>query len=168
MDEYFAVVDEIPDSAFAIKANAHAQLEQFREGKAAIKQAIQLSDKPKESWYQLLLAFHSELTEYREMSEVLQTLITIAPNKKTYWMQLSSVYFTLKDDKKSLAVLELANKKGLFEKESDFMQLFKMYSYNSVPYKAAETLQSALDTIKLNLILKIGSKLVQFGMKPES
>lgn len=149
LDEYFAVVDEIPSSAFAIKANAHAQLEQFREGKAAIKQAIQLEEKPKESWYQLLLAFHSELSEYREMSEVLETLITIAPNKKVYWMQLSSVYFTLKDDKKSLSILELANKKGLLEKEADYLQLFKMYSYNSIPYKAAETLQKALDGSKV-------------------
>lgn len=149
LNDYFSVVDEIPSSAFAIKANAHAQLEQFREGKAAIKQAIQLEDKPKESWYQLLLAFHSELSEYREMSEVLKTLISIAPNKKTYWMQLSSVYFTLKDDKKSLAVLELAKRKGLLEKESDYMQLFKMYSYNGIPYKAANTLQEALDAKKV-------------------
>ncbi len=149
LDEYFAVVDEIPDTAFAIKANAHAQLEQFREGKAAIKQAIQLSDKPKEPWYQLLLAFHSELSEYREMSEVLKTLITLSPNKKTYWMQLSSVYFTLKEDEKSLAVLELANKKSLLEKESDYLQLFKMYSYNDIPYKAAAALQSALDNKKV-------------------
>lgn len=149
LDAYFAVVDEIPDSAFAIKANAHAQLEQFREGKAAIKQAIQLADKPKESWYQLLLAFHSELTEYREMADVLQTLITIAPNKQTYWMQLSSVYFTLKEDQKSLAILELAKKKNLLKKESDYLQLFKMYSYNDIPYKAAETLQEALDTKKV-------------------
>jgi len=149
LDEYFAVVDEIPDSAFAIKANAHAQLEQFREGKAAIKQAIQLADKPKESWYQLLLAFHSELSEYREMADVLKTLITIAPNKQTYWMQLSSVYFTLKEDKNSLAVLELANRKGLLEKESDYLQLFKMYSYNDIPYKAAQTLQAALDNNKV-------------------
>lgn len=145
LDKYFAVVDEIPDSAFAIKANAHAQLEEFREGKAAIKQAIQLADQPKESWYQLLLAFHSSLSEYREMSDVLEILITMAPNKKTYWMQLSSVYFTLKEDKKSLAVLELANKKNLLDKESDYMQLFKMYSYNDIPFKAAQTLQAALD-----------------------
>ncbi len=145
MDEYFAVVDEIPDTAFAIKANAHAQLEEFRLGKDAIKQAIQLADKPKESWYQLLLAFHSSLSEYREMADVLQTLITIAPNKKTYWMQLSSVHFTLKEDEKSLAVLELAKRKNLLEKESDYLQLFKMYSYNSIPYKAAETLQASLE-----------------------
>jgi len=149
LDEYFAVVDEVPDSAFAIKANAHARLEQFREGKGAIKQAIQLSDKPKESWYQLLLAFHSELSEYREMSEVLKLLISISPHKQTYWMQLSSVYFTLKEDEKSLAVLVLASEKGMLEKESEYMQLFKMYSYNGIPYKAANTLQDALDTKKV-------------------
>ncbi len=149
LDEYFAVADEIPDSAFAIKANAHVQLEQFREAKAAIIQAIQLADTPKESWYQLLLAVHSSLSEYREMSEVLKVLISLAPNKKTYWMQLSSVYFTLKEDKKSLAVLELAHKKGLLQKEPDYMQLFKMYSYNSIPYKAADILQYALDNNKV-------------------
>ncbi len=149
LNKYFAVTDEIPDSAFAIKANAHLRLEQFREGKAAIKQAIQLSDKPNESWYQLLLFFHSELSEFREMSEVLEMLIGLSPNKKNYWMQLSSVYFTLKQDKKSLAVLELVNKKGMLEKESDYMQLFKMYSYNNIPYKAADTLQSALDSKKI-------------------
>ncbi len=149
LNDYFAVVDEIPDSAFVIKANAHARLEQFREGKSAIKQAIQLSDKPKEPWYQLLLAFHSELSEYREMSEVLKLLISMSPNKQTYWMQLSSVYFTLKEDEKSLAVLVLASEKGLLQKESEYMQLFKMYSYNDIPYKAADTLQKALDGKKV-------------------
>lgn len=149
LNAYFAATDEIPDSAFAIKANAHVRLEQYREGKAAIKQAIQLSDKPNEPWYQLLLFFHSELSEYREMSEVLEMLVGLSPNKKSYWMQLSSVYFTLKQDKKSLAILELVNKKGMLDKESDYMQLFKMYSYNNIPYKAADTLQSALDGKKV-------------------
>lgn len=149
LEDYMKVVDEIPDSAFAIKANAHAQLEQFREGKAAIKQAIQLSDKPSESWYQLLLAMHSELSEYTEMGEVLKTLISMSPNKKTYWMQLHSVLFTLKKDKESLAVWELAYRKNLFDKESDYLQLFKLYSYNDIPYKAADTLQKSLDENKV-------------------
>jgi len=144
LDEYMKVVDEIPDSAFAIKANAHVQLEQYREAKAAIKQAIQLADKPKEVWYQLLLSLHSELSEYTEMADVLRILISIDPNKKLYWMQLHSVLFTLKQDKQSLAVWEMAYRKGLFEKESDYLQLFKLYSYNSIPYKAAQVLEKAI------------------------
>ncbi len=147
--DYMNIVDEIPDTAFAIKANAHVQLEQFREAKTAIKQAIQLADKPKESWYQLLLAIHSELSEYTEMADVLRVLIGLSPNKKVYWMQLHSVLFTLKEDKQSLAVWELAYKNDLFEKESDYLQLFKLYSYNDVPYKAAQTLQKALDDKKV-------------------
>lgn len=144
LDEYMAIVDEIPDTAFAIKANAHVQLEQFREAKAAIKQAIQLADNPKETWYQLLLAVHSELSEYREMADVLRTLIGIVPNKKVYWMQLHSVLFTLKKDKESLAVWEMAYRKGLFEQESDYLQLFKLYSFNDIPYKAGSVLEKAL------------------------
>jgi tetratricopeptide (TPR) repeat protein len=161
LDEYMAVVDEIPDSAFAIKANMHVALEQFREAKAAIKQAIQLADKPKETWYQLLLAVHSELSEYTEMADVLRTLITIAPNKKVYWMQLHSVLFTLKKDKESLAIWEMAYKKGLFDKESDYMQLFKLYSYNDVPYKAGDTLQKALDEGKVESNFKNWKQLGQ-------
>jgi len=149
LNEYMNTVDEIPDSAFAIKANAHVQLEQYREAKDAIKQAIQLSDKPKETWYQLLLAIHSELSEYTEMADVLQILISLSPNKKVYWMQLHSVHFTLKEDKQSLAVWELAYRNNLFDKESDYMQLFKLYSYNDVPFKAGQTLQKALDEKKV-------------------
>ncbi|MCB1581938.1 MAG: hypothetical protein R3E90_01910 [Marinicella sp.] len=161
LEEYMAAVDEIPDSAFAIKANAHVQLEQFREGKAAIKQAIQLSEKPKETWYQLLLAVHSELSEYREMADVLRILIGIAPNKKVYWMQLHSVLFTLKKDKESLAVWEMAYRKGLFDKESDYMQLFKLYSYNEVPYKAGDVLQKALEEGKVESNFKNWKQLGQ-------
>lgn len=149
LDEYFKVVDEIPDSAFAIKANAHAQLEEFREVKKAIKQAISLSDKPKESWYQLLLAAHSELSEYREMADVLKILIAMSPEKKTYYMQLSSVYFTLKEDKNALAALVLAYENGVMDKETDYMQLFKMYSFNDIPYKAGQVLQKALEEGKV-------------------
>ncbi len=145
LDEYFSVVDEIPDRAFAIKANSHAQLEEYREAQKAIKQAIALADKPNESWYQLLLSTHSALSEYTEMVDVLKILIGLAPNKKIYWKQLSSVYFTLKKDKDSLAVLVLAEEKGLLTEESEHMQLFKMYSYNNVPYKAAKFLQTALE-----------------------
>lgn len=144
LDDYFKVVDEIPDSAFAIKANAHAQLEEFREVKKAIKQAISLADKPKESWYQLLLAAHSELSEYREMADVLQILIGLSPEKKTYYMQLSSVYFTLKEDKNALAALVLAYENDVMDKETDYMQLFKMYSFNDIPYKAGQVLLKAL------------------------
>ena len=146
LEDYMNVVDEIPDTAFAVKANAHVQLEQYREAKAAIKQAIQLADKPNESWYQLLLGVHSELSEYTEMADVLRILISLAPNKKIYWTQLHSVLFTLKQDKQSLAVWELAYTKNLFDKEGDYLQLFKLYSYNKIPYKAGSVLQKALDS----------------------
>ncbi len=149
LDEYFALVDEIPDRAFAIKANCHAQMEQFKEAQKAIKQAIALADKPNETWYQLLLSTHSSLSEYSDMVDVLKILIGLAPNKKVYWKQLSSVYFTLKKDKDSLAILVLAEKKGLLSEESEYMQLYKMYSYNDVPFEAGKFLEGALNSKKV-------------------
>lgn len=154
LDEYFKVVDEIPDKAFAVKANTHAQLEQYREAQKAIKQAIALADKPNETWYQLLLSTHAELSEYKQMAEVLKILVELSPNKKIYWKQLSSVYFTLKDDKKSLAVLALAEKNGLLSEESEYMQLYKMYSYNNVPFEGAKLLERAMNEKKVEANFK--------------
>ncbi len=154
LDHYFKVVDEIPDRAFAVKANTHAQLEQYREAQKAIKQAIALADKPNESWYQLLLSTHAELSEFKQMTEILEILIGISPNKKIYWKQLSSVHFTLKDDKKSLAVLAMAEKKGLLTEESEYLQLYKMYSFNNVPFKGAQLLERAMNEKKVEANFK--------------
>ena len=149
LKEYFAQVDEIPDKAFAIKANSHARLNQFQEAKAALLQAIELADKPVENWYQQLLSIHSQLNEYQQMVGVLEILIQLKPDNKTYWKQLSSVYFTLKQEKKALAIHELAYEKGLLSEENEFLQLYKYYALNEIPYKAAASLQKFLDEKKV-------------------
>ena len=154
LDEYFAKADEIPDKAFAMKANAHSRLDQHREAKAAIIQAIELADKPIENWYQMLLATHSALSEYKEMVPVLETLIKLKPSNKTYWKQLSSVYFTLKQEKKALAVHELAYQKNLFTEENEFLQLYKYYALNDIPFKAAESLEKFLTEKKVKPTFK--------------
>ncbi len=144
LDDYFSVADKIPDSAFALKANAHAQLNEHVKARDSIKQAIELSDKPNESWYQLLLAMHFELNEFQQAANVLEILVQLKPDKKEYWKQLSSVYFTLKSDKKSLAVLVLAYEKGLLDEQSEIKQLFKLYRYMDIPYKAGLVMEKGL------------------------
>lgn len=154
LDAYFAQTDEIPDKAFVIKAQAHARLKQFQETKVAIKRAIELSDKPIEGWYQLLLASHSELSEYQQMVGVLEVLIKLKPEKKSYWVQLAQVYYTLKQQKKALAVYELAYEKGLLNEERDFAQFYQYYSLNEIPYKAAFFLEKFLKEKKLKANFK--------------
>lgn len=142
--DYFKATDEIRDSDYALLANTHVQLEDFKKGQQYIKKAIAMAEKPAESWYQLLLITHQQLGEFRQAAKVLEYLVQNYPHKKNYWKQLSQTYFALKQDHKALAALDLANLNGLLTTEQDLLQLFKLYAYLDVPYKAGKILEAGL------------------------
>jgi len=142
--DYFKATDEIRDSDYALLANTYVQMEQFRKGQRYIKKAIGMADKASESWYQLLLVTHQQLGEFRQAAKVLEYLVENYPHKKNYWKQLSQTYFALKQDDKALAALDLANLNGLLTTEQDFLQLFKLYAYLDIPYKAGKVLEEGL------------------------
>lgn len=144
LKKYYRVTDEIKDTTFALEANAYAQLEQPAKAIPVLKKAISLSDKPKETWHYLLYSLHMQLSQFQEAAVVLKTLIEINPNKKDYWNRLSGVYFNLKKDAESLAVLVVAKENGLVETEKDKLHLFKMYTFLDIPFEAGKVLEKGL------------------------
>src|SRR5690625_6304843 len=66
---------------------------------------------------------HFELEEYSEAADVLKILINMNPDKKDYWLQLSAIYSQLDRERDSLGVLSMAHRRGLFDKETEYMQL---------------------------------------------
>ena len=145
LDEWFANADEIKLMGYELQAQALTSLNEFRPAITAIKQAISRCEKPKETWYQLLMALHVELKEFREAADVLKILVTEYPYKRKYWTQLAAMYMSLQLDKQALSTLALAHLNGLFEKETDYIQLYQLYSFLEVPYKAGEVLQEGLE-----------------------
>jgi tetratricopeptide (TPR) repeat protein len=148
LDIWFCVTPDTQEdkvSVWVMKASIHAQIEEFREAISAIDRAIAMSDEPEESWYQLKLGMHLELEEYQESADVLQTLLRMNPEKKTYWVQLASVYVQLERNRDSMAVLSLAHRKGLLDRESEYMQLASLQQEFDFPRKAAEVLQEGLE-----------------------
>lgn len=144
LNEYYKVTDEIKDSTFYFEGSLYAQMDEFKKAIKPLKKAISLADKPNESWHYLLVSMHMQLSEFLQASKVLETLIEINPNKKEYWKLLSQVYFTLKKDKKALGILVVADKNGMITNEKDRLQLFKMYAFLDVPYKAGNILEKGL------------------------
>lgn len=130
---------------WVMKASIHAQIDEFRNAIEAIDRAITMSDEPKENWYQLKLGMHFELEEYDQASDVLQTLIRMNPDKKDYWTQLASVYVQLDRNRDSMAVLSLAHRKGLLNKQGEYMQLASLQQEFDFPRKAAEVLLEGLE-----------------------
>lgn len=146
LDLWFCAVpaESITPLAYVLKSSINLAKENYRDALTAIDQAIELSDKPKENWFQVKLASHFELKQFPEAAKTLETMITMWPAKKVYWTQLSSIYVKLKQDKKALSVLALAYKNGLLKKKSDITQLVSLYQYLDIPYSAAIVLDKAI------------------------
>ncbi len=151
LDIWFCVTPDTQEdqkdniNVWVMKASIHAQIEEFRQAITAIDRAIDMSDEPKENWYQLKLGMHMELEEYVEGADVLRILLRMNPERKSYWVQLASVYVQLDRNRDSMAVLSLAHRKDLLERESEYMQLASLQQEFDFPRKAAEVLEEGLD-----------------------
>ena len=133
-----------PD-AHILLASAYAEKKRWKESQKQVDLALVKSKSPKESWLQLKLALHYELKEYPRCAEVLVFLIGMNPIKEEYWKQLSSMLFEIKKDPESLAVLGLAERRGLINEETEYRNLANLYMYMQIPLKAASVLQRGLD-----------------------
>lgn len=147
LNRYFDAVPqkEIDLNAYVLAASANAEMNNHRRAIDYIEKALELSKKPKESWYQLLLAMHLELKDYQKSAKVLERIIKIWPDEKQYWTQLSSIYLQLNQDQKALSVLELAHTKGILEKASEWKQLAQLYLFLEIPYKGAQVLEEGMN-----------------------
>jgi tetratricopeptide (TPR) repeat protein len=146
LDLWFCTVppEKVTSAAYVLKASIYAQKSDFPNTLEAIDQAIAMDDDPKEAWYQVKLAAHYELEQFPQAADTLEILIARWPEKKLYWTQLSQIYYKLQQDDRALAVLALAYRSKLLDKQSDLSYLSSLYSNAEVPYKAAEVMEKGI------------------------
>lgn len=137
--------EKITADAYILKASIYAQFPDWPAVIEAVSTAIEMSEKPNESWYTLKLAAHYEMNDFPAAGDTLEAMIPLWPDKKQYWVQLSQVYFKLKQDDKALATLGLAYRKGLLDSQADILYLANLYAFREVPLKSAQVLQGGLD-----------------------
>jgi tetratricopeptide (TPR) repeat protein len=146
LERYFAEATIAPPAdAHILLASVYADRKRYRDALPQVDQAIAKAREPKESWLQLKLALHYELKQFPQCAEVLVQLVQLAPQKEDYWKQLSSVFFEIKRDRESLAVLALAERQGYLDTEGEIRNLANVYLLLEIPYKAAAILQQGLD-----------------------
>ena len=143
-EQWLAATEKPSADSYAFGATIYAQLKQYDKAIPKIRKAISMAGKLRENWYQLLLSMLYQKKKYAEAAQVLESMVAFWPDKKKYWKQLSGVYFTLKKNRRSLAVLELAHKQGFLEKERDLMNLVNMYLLQGIPYKAARIMEKEM------------------------
>jgi len=148
LDFWFCVANEDAKKTadvWVLKASLHVQKEEYREGLAAIDQAIDIAEQPRESWYRLKLGMLLELEDYPPAVDVAKILIEINPDRKDYWSQLSGIYLELDEQENAMATLHLAYRRGLLESGSEYTQLAGLLQQMEAPRLAAEVMQEGLE-----------------------
>lgn len=126
-------------------ANLYAQLKMFRPAAELAELGIKLSDDPRQSWFQLAVAAYFEDKRYKEAAGVLQKSLERWPEEAKMWEQLASVYMAIGNADKALAVLKVAWRENLLEKETTIKSMIQLAGSNGIPEHAARLLTVAID-----------------------
>ncbi len=164
LDKWFAKESNPSSEAHLLAASAYYQINQFKKLIPHAKSAIENSNTPQQSWYELLLAGYYETRMYRDAALLLETMISKYPDNDSYWLQLVAVYQQNKQEKKALAISELAYQKGILKADA-IIRLAQSYLYLQLPLEAAAILDSeinngTIDPSKANIELLSNSWLL--------
>ncbi len=140
--------DPKPD-AHMMAATIYYRMGDYKNMIPHIQKAIDKSGKPEQGWYEMLLAGYFEINDHKNAAALLERMIKLYPDKDIYWKQLAAIYQYLKQNKKSIAIYELALKKNILD-ESETIQLVHLYLNEDLPYKAARLLDSEINRGKIN------------------
>lgn len=159
LEEWFKIAPTPNAAAYYLLAIAYYQLEDFAKALAPAKKAVELTDKPQQSWLELVLAIHLQREDFKEAVPLLKTLIALSPDKKAYWIQLSSIYGQLEDYENAVLILQLAYNAGLLTDDSELRRLADLLVFVDVPYRAAQILTDAIEKKKVTPDSKLYEKL---------
>ena len=130
--------------AYYYLAIAYTQQEKIDEAIPPAKKAVELAERPKESWTRLLLNLYFQKQNYTGMLPLLEELVRLFPSK-SYWQQLAAVYAELDDEKTSMAIQQLAHMQGYVDTDKGKRRLARMYLYHDMPYWAARLIKEGLE-----------------------
>jgi len=169
LDKWFEQESNPSSEAHLLAASAYYQINHFKKLIPHAKFAIEKSNAPQQSWYELLIAAYYETKMFRDAALLLEIMINKYPDNDSYWLQLVAVYQQYKQEKKALAISELAYEKGIL-KGDDIVQLAQTYLYLQLPLEAAAILDTEInngniDSSKSNIELLSNSWLLAHDEK---
>ena len=130
--------------AHLLAANIYLQSDDYTAAIPHLKDAISKSDNPSRNWYEMLLFAYLQTNRLKSAAALLETMIVRYPAVKNYWLHLVSVYQQSGEERKALAVSDLAHSKGLLNAD-EILTLARNYLYHEMPYKAGRLLSKELD-----------------------
>jgi predicted Zn-dependent protease len=129
----------------ALKANAYYRTDKFQEAIDTMKKAVSMTDKPNDSWTQILMASYFELNKFDEAAQVVQQQMQKNPNDKKLLNQLATIYIQADKPQQALDLMAKAKSQGLITTSEDYMQLAKLYAAADKYKDASATIKEGLD-----------------------
>jgi tetratricopeptide (TPR) repeat protein len=125
----------------ALRSNAYYRTEQFQQAVDTMKKAMSMTDKPNDSWTQILMASYFELNQYDQAAQVVQAQLAKDPNDKKLLNQLATIYIQGDKPQQALDLMAKAKSQGLITSGDDYVQLAKLYASADKPKDAAATMK---------------------------
>jgi tetratricopeptide (TPR) repeat protein len=141
---WFKSEKEPKAEAHLLAATIYYQLQDYRNLTEHMEQALGKTAKPEQSWYEMLLAGYYQGGDFAHAAAVLERMLVLYPDKHDYWLQLAGMYQKAEQPGRSLAVLELALRRGLLD-ENGIMQVIRLHLNQHMPQQAAVLLQEQMD-----------------------
>lgn len=128
-----------------LAAQGYYRAERYAAAVPHIREIIARQKDPEDTWFRMLLACHQQAGDYAAMAEVLEQLVRRRPEDREHWLQLAAAWQKLGQDRKALATLELANRRGLLDAEQT-LRLARLYVYLDMPHPGAQLLEQQLES----------------------
>ncbi|WP_205746206.1 MULTISPECIES: tetratricopeptide repeat protein [Dyella] len=113
--------------SYALQGNAYYRLEKYPEAIQAIQKAQSLTDKPQDSWNQILMASYSESGQGEKAAELAQKQLAANPNDTTAMNNAVAVLMQSQKYPEAIKLMESAKASGAFKTEKDYVNLAKLY-----------------------------------------
>ncbi|MBF8270355.1 MAG: TPR REGION protein [Gammaproteobacteria bacterium] len=143
LEEWFKSTDKPNSAAYYLLAISYYQMGDFVKATAPAQKAVELSEKPQETFLQLLMSLYMEREQYTAAIPLLEQLIALVPEKKTYWLTLSSIYGDKEDYDNALVMMEVPFNAGLLSDASEYHRLADLLMVAGIPYRATQVLTKA-------------------------
>lgn len=141
LDQWEKLTGKQTAEELAAKANIYYRLDQFQPAIDTMKKALSMTDKPSDSWTQILMASYFELNQYDQAAQIVQEQLAKDPTNKKLLNQLGTIYIQADKPQKALDLMADAKSKGLISTSDDYLQLAKLYASADKPKDAAATLK---------------------------
>jgi tetratricopeptide (TPR) repeat protein len=127
-----------------LQARNHYDLEQYDKAVEWIDQAFATGDEPQKAWFQIRVNALYSLERYDDAIAYLTELLSKQPGQPEFLNLLVNAYIEKENYPGALQVLLDAQTAGQLSNETQYVQIYQLYTSTDQPIKAAEALETFL------------------------